>query len=355
VHVMLSRPFNGSAGRFSVDSTTSNAPSTDLEAKAEQKREFVQEMIRNLEKSVRNSHQPEDKRYLRSFMDPDDQCFRTLINLMTSRKYAGFVSLRCVVLRAVQMLLKIVQSIAQSEERGNRKQTSGTADESSGMKVLQQLVGDQMASKAFREISSMVNATDQALVACDAMLVLAELGPQAFDLRFVHTLLDLFTLLPDRASELVEVSLRVHAWGGPVRLELLKAAVSHDGGRYMAEVLLQVVNRRDRVRQMRAVKIFTGCFCLPNGSQFLYTNDKRVLVEILLRELPRYAGNAAEEFICLAECYRALISQCDVARSHLGADALQLFEDLGEDERNPRQVTEKCTEVLAVLKSSPLD
>lgn len=354
MHVMVSRPFNGNAGRFSVDSTTSNAPSTDLEAKAEQKREFVQEMIRNLEKAVRNSHQPEEKRYLRNFIEPDDQCFRTLISLMTSPKYAGFVSLRCVVLRAVQMLLKIAQSLYNMEDRGNKKQTPATADENSGMKVLQQLVGDQMASEAFRELALMVNGTEQALVACDAMLVLAELGPQAFETRFVHTLLDLFASLPDRASDLVEVSLRVHAWGGPVRLELLQAAVTHDGGRYMAEVLLQVVNRRDKVRQMRAVKIFTGCFSLPNGSQFLYTNDKRVLVEILLRELPRYAGNAAE-FVCLAECYRALISQCEVARSHHDADAIQLFEDHGEDDRFPRAVSEKCTEVLAVLKSSPVD
>jgi hypothetical protein len=350
---MLNRPGNGNAGRFSVDSTTSSA-STDLQAKAEQKREFVQEMIRNLERAVRNSNKQEDRRYLRNFIEPDNQCFRTLINLMTSQKYAGFVSLRCVVLRAIQMLLKIAQSLHNME--GSKKQMPATADENNGMKVLQQLVGEQMASEAFRELSLIVTGTDQALAACDAMLVLAELGPQAFELRFVHTLLDLFALLPDRAPDLVEVSLRVHAWGGPVRKELLQAAVTHEGGRYMGEVLLQVVNRRqqDKIRQLRAVKIFTGCFCLPNGSHFLYTNDKRVLVEILLRELPRYAGNAAE-FVCLAECYRALVSHCDVARSHHGAEAIQLFEDHGEDDRFPREVTEKCTEVLAILKSSPLD
>jgi hypothetical protein len=222
------------------------------------------------------------------------------------------------------------------------------------MKVLRELVGDQMASKACDALALMVNGTEQALVACDAMLVVAELGPQAFDLRFVHTLMELFANLPDRAPDLVEVALRVHAWGGAVRAELLQAAVAHEGGRYMGEVLLQVVNRGDRVRQLRSAKIFTGCFCLANGSQFLYTNDKRVLVEILLRELPRYTRNVAE-FVCFAECYRALVSQCEVARSHQQVEAIQLFEDIGEEDRSPPMVTEKCTEVLAVLKSNPLD
>lgn len=319
-------------------------PSPDLQARAEEKRMFVEDMIRNLKEAIRNCHQPEEKKYLQQIIDPEDPCFRTLINLLTLPKYAACSSLRCVVLQAVQMILKVaVSSLA------------GAVDVNVGMKVLKELVGKKMAGHALQEICLMVDRTEQAMVACDAMLVLAELGPDAFDAdgsSRVLKLMDLFAALPDRASDLVEVALRAHAWGGATRVVLLEAAVTHDGGRYLGEVLLQILNRSpERMRRLRAVKLYLGCFEMPNGADFLYTNDKRVLVEILMRELPTYTITA--EFLCYADCYRALVSQCEAARTHQQQEALQVLGDLEEREENPREVREKCTEILLLLRCSP--
>jgi len=250
------------------------------------------------------------------------------------------------------MILKVAVNMF---DPGTQKNIA-SLDGNIGMRVLKELVSNEkgMAEKAFAELCCMVDRTEQALVACDAMLVIAELGPEAFDvpggLR-VQRLLELFAALPDRAHELVEVALRVHAWGGANRASLIEAAVKHDGGRYLGEVLLQVVNRGERMRRLRAVKLYSGCFMMPNGAQFLYTNDKRVLVEILMRELPTYTAPA--EFVCYAECYRALIAQCEMARAHLHGEAIQLFGYLGEEQQNPPEVRGKCAEVLALLRSSP--
>lgn len=131
----------------------------------------------------------------------------------------------------------------------------------------------------------------------------------------------------------------------------MKEAVAHDGGRYLGEVLLQVVNRGDPIRRLRAVKVYSGCFAMPNGAQFLYTNDKRILVEILMRELPIHAG-AAREFVAYAECYRVLVLQCQVARAHQYQSAIQLFDLIGDNAQNPMEVRNKCEEVLALLRSS---
>lgn len=323
------------------------SPAEALEARAEQKRAFVQEMIRNLEQAIRNSHQTEEKEYLRRIVNPEDPCFRTLINLLTLPKYSGFVALRCVVLRAVQMILKVaVNSLPGTSQQ----------DPNVGMKVLAELVGKEMADQALKELFLMTARTkdQQALAACDAMLVLAELGPEAFVTTggsSVLRLLELFAALPDRAVELVEVALRAHAWGGATREELLEVAVAHDGGKYLGEVLLQVVNRGERMRRLRAVKLYSGCFAMPNGADFLYTNDKRVLVEILLRELPTYTDPA--EFVCYAECYRALVSQCEMANAHLHQDLVQMFEDVEENVLSPPEVRKKCIEVLALVRPGP--
>jgi hypothetical protein len=325
-------------------------PSPELQARAEEKAKFVQELIRNLEAAVRKAHEPEEKRYLAQIINPNDPCFSTLINLMVLPKYAGFVALRCVVLRAVQMILKVAVSTLQLQD------PSKTADSNVGSKVLHELLQQSpgLAEQALSELCVMVDKTEQALVACDALLVLAELGPEAFVANGgsrVVRLLELFAALPDRASELVEVALRAHAWSGPTRSDLCEGAVTHDGGRYLGEVLLQTVNRGDRPRKIRAVKLYTGCFMKPNGANFLYTNDKRVLVEILIRELPTYRDPS--EFICYADCYKALTSQCEVARAHLHQDAIQLFTDLHENDQSPYEVREQCAEVLAFLRSSP--
>jgi hypothetical protein len=314
-----------------------------LEAKAEQKHKFVQEMINTLEKAIRSSHQPEALSYLQQYAHPENKCIRELINLLIAPKYMAFVALRCVTLKAVQIILKVAVGFL-SQGQGNRD---------SGMEAMRHLVGENLAAEAVQEFVNCANKTEEAGQACDAMLVLAELGPEAFEPALVTKLLELFAVVPERIAELGEVALRVHTWGGAARAELLQAAISHEGGIYLGEVLVQVANKGDKAHQMRAAKIFSGCFNLSNGSQFLHTNDKRVLVEQLLRELPNSAGNVTE-FVCFAECYQALISHCEAARYHHQLEAIQLFEELGEDDQCPPEVAMKCTQALAILKTSPL-
>lgn len=340
-------------GGADMRATLAGEPSPELQARAEEKREFVRNMVGELEKAIRNSGGMEEKRYLSQIVNPENPCFKTLINLMILPKYAGFVALRCVVLRAIQMILKVASNMTHP---GTRKTVAGRGDDNVGMKVLRELAGPELAGQGLQEIYLMVDCSEQALVACDAMLVLAELGPEAFngpDGSRVVRLLDLFAALPDRASDLVEVALRVHAWGGATRSALLEAAVTHDGGRYLGEVLLQMVNRGEPFRRVRAVKIYTGCFLLPDGTDFLYTNDKRVLVEILLRELPLHnSADSVEHFVSYADCYKELVSRCDMTREHCHKEAVQVFSDLAESELGPPEVRAKCTEVLALLQPS---
>lgn len=343
-------------GVASAPPSTAAQPEQDLEARAKQKEDFVKEIVKNLEVAIRSAHLPEEKKYLRRIINPEDPCFKTLVNLLTLPKYSSFVALRCAVLRAIQMILKVAVSMVPSGDinMGCAQPVDPQSEANFGMRVLRELVGrdQKLADKAFDELCQMVDRTEQALVACDAMLVLAELGPQAFDCADgsrIMRLLDLFAALPDRASELVEVAMRAHAWGGATREQLVKASINHDGGRYLGEVLLQMVNRGDRMRRLRAVKIYSSCFALPDGTEFLYTNDKRVLVEILERELPSY-DNAAE-FVCYADCYKNLVTQCDQSREHHSRDITQLFEDIFDNHESPLEVRAKCRELLDLLKT----
>mmetsp|Transcript_86618 Transcript_86618/g.278083 ORF Transcript_86618/g.278083 Transcript_86618/m.278083 type:complete len:192 (+) Transcript_86618:528-1103(+) len=162
--------------------------------------------------------------------------------------------------------------------------------------------------------------------------------------------LDLFVALPNRADDLVEVALRVHAWSGERRAELLGAAVRHRGGQVLCEVLLQVINRGLDERPLRALKVLAGCLAIGGSESLLYTNDIRVLVEILLRELPVHAKNATA-FACHADCYKALVRRCEAARTHRRDEIVQVLEDLRDYESCDPKVRQHCSEALAVLAS----
>lgn len=315
----------------------------DLEAKVEQKFEHVQELIRNLELSINRSWE-NDRLWLRKIVAPEDPCFSTLLRLLVEPKYASFIALRCVVLRAVQMMLRIAVSMAPVEP----------GDEPSsdmGMEVLHSVAGETLASEALQQTLVMAANYEEPLLAFNALIVLAELGPQAIEPDLVCRLLDLFVELPDRAGELVEAALRAHSGGGELRSTLLEEAVSHQGGKLLGEVLLQVINRCDFARRLRAVKLLTGCLNMPAGDCFLYSNDARVLVEILLRELPNHAGEPVA-FACFADCLKALTAKNEAVRNHRRDEVYQLLQDLKEDERNPLMVRAKCAEVLVVPKAA---
>lgn len=314
----------------------SPAVDPELQIKAEQKREFVQNFIRSLERALA-SNQQQDRQWLRKIIDPSDACFVTLVKLVVEPKYRDFVSLKCVSLRAVQIILRIAAQFVEQRD----------ADHSVGSAILINLAGEPLANEAFLEACDMAQGSEPN-VACNAMLLLGELGPEALSPQLLPQLLDLFVALPGRADDLVEVALRAHAWGGRHRAALLARAIAHPGGRLLCEVLLQVINRADKKRQLRAVKVLSGSLALEGSERLLYTNDIRVLVEILLRELPNSAGDAVA-FGCHAECFKALAGRCEAARSHRRVEAMQVLVDLRADEQSEPAVRKKCAEVLAVL------
>ncbi|CAK0910959.1 unnamed protein product, partial [Prorocentrum cordatum] len=165
-----------------------------------------------------------DRQWLQAILDPKQtDCFATLIKLLVSPQYKGFVGLRCVALRAVQLMLRIAGQMA-----------GVTDDADLGMRCLLELVSRELAQEAYQEVVDMAEHGEP-LAMCNAMLLLAELGAEALPREMVPRLLDLFLALPDRAEDLVEVALRVHAWGGRHRHELLATAVSHMGGKFLCE------------------------------------------------------------------------------------------------------------------------
>eukprot|EP00930_Biecheleria_cincta_P043763 TRINITY_DN30041_c0_g1_i2.p1 TRINITY_DN30041_c0_g1~~TRINITY_DN30041_c0_g1_i2.p1 ORF type:complete len:322 (-),score=59.75 TRINITY_DN30041_c0_g1_i2:267-1232(-) len=306
----------------------------ELQAKAEQKKDYVQQIIRQLERAMSSSSE-DDRRWLESLLHPNDPSFRTIVKLVISPKYQGFWPLTCVCLRALWMILKMAQM------------KFDLRDPDLGWKVLVELAGDDLAFEVRRDVCKLVEGPELR-VACLALMVMAELGPCVLKADRVWRIMDLLQAVPDRADDLSEVALRVHAWGSESRLELCLAAVQHPGGRLLVEVLLQVINRCDEKRRCRAVKVLSGCLSRPEGSDFLYTNDARVLVEILLRELPNNVENV-KAFECHAECFKALTTNCAAARAHRREEQLQLMADLRDDERCEHEVRTKSAEILAVL------
>lgn len=297
-------------------------------------------MIRRLELAMKN-YSVEDQHWLRKIMDPDDPCVLTLVRLVVEPKYKEFVNLRCVVLRALQITIRLAKMMVV----GPLKECPDV-----GMRCLQHLVGLDLAIKATEVIAGMVRCeATEPVAACNALLMLAELGPEALAPDVApRRLLDLFVMLPDRAAELVEVALRLHSLGDPQRDALLTAAVSHAGGSLLCEVLLQVINRADVKRRLRSLKVLTGFLLRPGSESLLYTNDVRVLVEILIRELPTHAEEV-KEFEACADCFKALANRCAVARTHRRSEILQVFEDLHADEQASLEVREKCYEVLQMM------
>lgn len=321
----------------------------ELKAKAEEKEVIVRQIIVNIERALKNNRE-KDRLFLQQVVDPADQCFRTLVQLAVGPKYEVFVRLRCVTLRALQMLLRVAVTMVQ-EGGGARGELVDNPNV--GMLCFRELATRELAKEAFPKIMNTAKNHEEPLLACDSLVVLAELGPEALsDPELLLRMLDLFCSCPDRADELVEVALRIHAYGGHLRARLLQVALDHPGGKLLCEVLLQLVNRGDESRRLRAVKVLTGCLAMPSGGNLLYTNDARVLVEILLRDLPNSARDPAT-FVCYAECLKALASCCGAAHTHRRNEFMQVLEELRDDDRNSEVVRAASTEALAVVAQAP--
>ncbi|CAJ1334730.1 unnamed protein product [Effrenium voratum] len=308
-----------------------------LQEKAKQKQEQVQHMIRSVERAC-EQNLDEDRQWLLQVIQPSNPCFATLVRLICEPKYKGCLALRACCLRAVQMLLRIARTMFED------------SDPNLGWKTFVELAGKSQAEQALPELRLLAKQQADPVIASNAITVLAELGPFALHPELVPQILELFEAASDRASDLSEVALRVHAWGGECRKQLCSGIVTgnHTGGRHLVEVLLQMLNRCDEKRQQRAAKVLTGCFSMAEAKEWMYTNDSRLLVEVLLREIPGKVEDP-KTFRCFSSCIKALLLCSHAARQHRRDELWQVLEDLRQDDQLELSVRQDCVEVLEVM------
>mmetsp|Transcript_50257 Transcript_50257/g.106786 ORF Transcript_50257/g.106786 Transcript_50257/m.106786 type:complete len:327 (+) Transcript_50257:74-1054(+) len=316
-----------------------------LQEKATEKLKTVQALIKGIESAFNNSTD-EDKAWLRKIIDPSEDHGINLTRLFVEPKYRTFVWLRCAALRALQLLIRVARIFLPRDQ-----------DHNAGCAFFVELVDRDLATEAFNMAIGLTKGADQNL-AFGAIIFLTELGPEAFPLQelpsMVETYLGLFLDLSHRADDLVEVALCLHSWGDERRAELLRATVQQKGGRRLCEVLLQVINRGLDARPSRALKVLTGCLSLSGSDHLMYTNDVRVLVEIIQRELPAQAELAAHgDFACYANCYKALVMRSAPARVHCRDDMLEVLQSLESDPRCDAEVHRHCKEALAIMAKFP--
>lgn len=195
---------------------------------------------------------------------------------------------------------------------------------------------------------------DHAAVQCAALLVLADLFaevPRGQRLGLWHVddlvgkLMQLLETQPDHAGAIGEVALCIRPSAA-----LVDGMRSTAGGRFLVEVLLQVLNRGGHdARSLRAAELLAGGLAEPAAlgrGGLLYTNDARVLLEILLREVPGHVEDAHARH---AECLRAALSACKALRSHRREETVRMLEDCRDAARAPEAVRLKCKEALALL------
>lgn len=194
---------------------------------------------------------------------------------------------------------------------------------------------------------------DQPVVQVASLLVLADLFaevPRGQRLGLWHIddlvgkLMHLLDTQPDHAGAIGDVALSVRPSAA-----LVDGMRCTPGGRFLAEVLLQVLNRGDDARSLRAAELLGKGLAASSAVEcngFLYTNDAKVMLEILLRELPNHVEDAYARH---AECLRAALSSCECLRSHRREEAIRVLEDCRDAARAPAAVRLKCTQALVFL------
>lgn len=361
---MLAAPFRMSTTSWTPDAISDGGLDGSLEGlhevavasqeKAKKKMEVVQNMIRSIEECQKLNTE-EARSYLYKLVDPRDASFRVLVMFAVSPKYAtslGQVYLRfqCIVLRALQMILRLAVTIRRHEgiRRGDHPDACDV-----GMMCFMELVGNsELAQQAFRHLTQLAMEHEDLVLAIDALLVLAEMGREALSQPALPMrMFDLHQDVLDRADELSEVALRLHSYGGKWRADLLEATLTHPGGKLLGEVLMHMVNRGDEQRQIRAVKILTDCLSMPSGDTFLYTNDVKVLVEILMREMQSTAEDSAAvaNFLTFADCLQALVTCSVAAREHRHQEMVQVLGYICEARHLHSHVRGACSKVLAIV------
>lgn len=322
------RQSTGSSLRLSCGGDTE-----DDQERNDQRLQQVRIFLCSIE-SAMYSEDAETKQWLAKRVDPRDTCVRALIKIVLQPKYKSQLALLCTTLRAVQLLLQVANSLSGIGVDG-------------GVDRLRELAGEPLAVQTLPQLRLMA-AGPQPFLACNALLVLAELGSRVdFSREFLERLLELLTELPERSEDVVSGALRVYCHQGSARQLLIEVMTSHPNGRLLGEVMLQVVNRCGTFRDA-ALEVLTSCLYSPVGRDYLYSNDARVLLEILLRELPNHMREVGA-FCLHADCLKALMLCSEPARSHRRDEVITLLEDLSRDEVSPPDIRLKCREVLQAV------
>jgi len=133
--------------------------------------------------------------------------------------------------------------------------------------------------------------------------------------------LGLLQSLPDSVERVVEVALHVRP-----RHVMAKEAVRHPSGPILGEVLVQLVNAGESSAVSLLAELLTEeAKDSGAGGCLLYTNDVHVLVEILLREIPRHRGIEGGEHV---RCLQAILKTYEAARAHRTQEVRLMLEDV---------------------------
>lgn len=193
-------------------------------------------------------------------------------------------------------------------------------------------------------------------VRCAAMMVLADMlagqpetahcdGWSSRDL--MQRVLSLLESDPEHADSWTDVALHIGRGSAVVQ-----AILQHSGGRLLYEALLQAVNRGSVFRQRCAAALFAVCLAAPGGADLLYSNDSRVLTEILQRELPTHADDEEAQH---AHCLVALLRSNNGSAKYFSKDFRVVLEDMHISSNSAPQVSKRCAEAIALLQKGLQD
>jgi len=322
--------------------------SQEQKAKADEKESIVRENIQNIEHAMQRN-QREDREWLQQLIVQRSECFITLVKIVISSKWEVFVRLRCMVLRALQLMMRVARTFVTDDHAQNPNL---------GMLLFREMAGEELADQAYPIIAKTALEHEESVLSCDALLVLSEMGAEALEPKTVtERMLELMAECHDRLHELAEVAMKIHRYGGRMRQTLLEVSLTHPGGRHLSEALVQVCNREKRGEEtLRAAKMITGCISAETGTRrFLFTNDARVLVEVLFqRHLPN-AAQDPERFGVFAAMLKAMYSNYSDLQSHHRDQICQVLSDLRDhDEQTHPLVRSSCAEVLGVMNGGGL-
>jgi len=321
----------------------SHVGNLDVAAKVQKKIHQVQILIRHLDRAM-ESQEDSYLKFLESITSPQNPAFGTLVDLF--QKYGAHSTLRCVTLRAMQMIIKI-NVIACSTFLPQPAFNLG-------FQCFCELAGEPSANRLVHDIKVLAEATseDPALTHL-AILMLCEFGPERLKPELAPRIFDLLLSLPPLyGPDLVDVALRMHAWRGEHRRWLLETTCTHAAGRGLGELLLDLVNRGTTVRKLRAIKLLAAVVEMPGGESYLYSNDINIWLELMLRELPECRENE-EEFAVFADFLATLFRRCPASRMHRQQDLIQMFEDFQEGEGTAPLVRTKSEELLREFVNLP--